>query len=483
MRRRYDKAGILALYPQAFFDLFIEVEDYSNEVRGDVEIVSIRGPLEHHEGWWCDSYEAIADRVAAACEGTASTIVLRVDSPGGELFGCFDTARAIRKRCADAGKRLIAYVEGCACSAGYALACAAEQIVTSETAFLGSIGVMITRVDVTAADTARGIGYAMVASGARKLDGNPHVELSPGELATMQAQCDSLAELFFELVAGLRGVDAKAIAALNAGVFHGAAAVRAGLADRVASFDEVIAALANGGSMADEKRDDEDDRREEPEASQEDIDTAREALERAAADGDERAQRALDILNGEEEGEGEGDSGGESASSARTPPAAVRAPASVSAETAGDLGAQIASLSQRVDALTAEKDGIERDRLLDARADVGRPLIELLRRKPLAEVREILDRIPKPGKKPAATAIVPHTRGEGETDTSSNGATARSPEAAQLDRAFGLTADQGGVKRKGHTLQFEIPRQPPRTVAAPVAPAAARASAGKDAAK
>ena len=130
MRRRYDRQGMLALRREAFLDFFVDNNaDSRNETVEQCEIVTIRGPLEQHDGWWADSYEAVLDRVTEACESPSPVIVLKIDSPGGQLEGCFDAARTIRSRCAAANKRLIAYVDGCACSGGYALACAASEIV------------------------------------------------------------------------------------------------------------------------------------------------------------------------------------------------------------------------------------------------------------------------------------------------------------------------------------------------------------------
>lgn len=490
MRRRYDKQGILALRPEAFFDLFIEPDEPSNETIGDCEVVAIRGPLEHHDDWWCDSYEAILDRVTAACESTSSTIVLKIDSPGGELFGCFDAARTIRNRVKAAGKKLVTYVDGCACSAGYALACAAERIYTSSTAFTGSIGIMITRADLTTRDTAMGVQFAMVASGKRKLDGNPHTSITEAEMTAMQSQCDSLAELFFELVASLRGVNADAIRSLEASVFHGAAAVEHGLADQVASFDEMLAQLAKGDTMPpeDDKPDDkkEDDK---PEASAADVDEARTALERAAADGDERAQRALDVLNGDEGGEGEGEGDEEarsSASSARRAPAARNAAPRVSADSAAGLARTVSALSRDVAQLKGEKDAAERSAMLASRPDLGTELAAHLATMPYKDAKAIVDRMPKPDappkKKATSTAVVaPTVRGATEGEGGSSGVVASAATEA-LDKAFGITGPQSGVRREGNSLLFSAPARrelkspaaKPSTPATSVAPGAAK---------
>lgn len=464
MRRRYDKQGVLALMPSAFFDLFLEIEETPrNEVRGDCEIVTVRGPLEHHDGWWCDSYESIADRVDVACQGPASTILLRIDSPGGELFGCFDAARSIRARAAAAGKRLIAYVEGCACSAAYALACAAESIVASQTSLIGSIGVLMTRVDVSSADAQRGMRYALVASGKRKVDGNPHAVLSDAELAAMQAQVDQLGALFFELVATLRGKDAAAIAALEAAVLPAAAAVEAGLADRVSSLDDLLATLAGGGAM--EEQDKKEEAKEPEAGAAEDLDEARAALERVAeGEGEEaeKARKALRILNGESGEEADDAEETDTAAAASTSaPAARRGASSVSASTAGDLAARVNELSRSVAELRAQKDNLERDQLLAARPDLAKDLVAYLRTKPLAEVRPIVEKIPKPttaAASRASTAVVPATRGKGEGGPTVDGkATAESPHASALDEAFGLSDEGGGVKRTGNALVFRAP--------------------------
>jgi ClpP class serine protease len=484
MRRRYDKQGILALYPQAFMDLFIEVEDADNEQLGDVTVVAIRGPLEHHDGWWADSYEAIVDRVAAACTGSASTIILKIDSPGGELLGCFDAARTIRARCAAANKRLVAYVEGCACSAAYALACAADKIITSDTAFTGSIGILITRIDVTARDTQMGAAYTLVASGSRKLDGNPHAALSAAELAATQSQCDSLAALFFELVASLRGVDAEAIAGLEAGIFHGAEAVARGLADRVMTFDELLAAIASGEGdpMADDKEEKKETEAaaddDAPKASKE-VDDARALLEKAAeGDGEEaeRAKKALEVLDGgpgeEDDEEDDDESASSSASKSGGQTTARRGTARVSADSAADLAKSVTALSEKVDRLEREKDEAKRSAMLATRPDLGKELVAHLSTMPFAEAKAIVDRMPKPAAlKPAATATVPGTRGKGQEARADD---APPPDAATaaLDRGFGKEDGVKGVRREGTSLVFGL--------RAPAAPKpAAPADAGK----
>ena len=457
MRRRYDKQGILALYPQAFFDLFVEVHDPEVLTVDGNAVIEIRGPLEHHGGWWCDTYESILDRVTAACASDAKSIILKLDSPGGELFGCFDAARAIRARCKAAGKRLVAYVDGCACSAAYALACAAEEIVTSETAFCGSIGILISRVDVTQRDAREGIGFALVASGKRKVDGHPHAALSKAELESMQSQCDSLAELFFELVASLRGVDTDAVRALEAGVFHGPRAVEVGLADQVASFDELLELLAKGPDQMAEEKKGEGEEKPTPSSSQKDVDDARAALERAAADGDEKAQEALDVLNGDDDDDDdEEETEAESSAAASRPRISARS--NVSADSAVGLARIVAQQGKRLEQLERDKEVLERSALLASRPDLGKELAEHLATMPYRDAKAIVDKMPKPTPPSkadkAAGTVVGATRGT--TDSSGAPSPAVDADAAFMDRAFGLaTTETKAVRREGTSLVFD----------------------------
>lgn len=452
IRRRYDRHGLLALDPKAFFFLFDEPEQHDVEMRGDVAIINVRGPLDHHSGWWCDNYDAILDRVTSACASAAKTIVLRVDSPGGAVSGCFETARAIREKCAAASKGLVSYVDGQACSAAYALASAAPRIVLPPTAMVGSIGVIDTRLDVSTADAAMGLRFAFITSGARKADGNPHLALSAEELADRQTIVDSLAEVFFELVAEMRGIDASAVRALEARVLPGSAAVKEGLADEVMSFERLLASLAAapaGAGMATK------------------YEEARAALEDLAKGDDEEAKKAKKALKAMDEGDddkekdAEGDppadddkAKDDKAKDDKKDKSEAHASGIVSASTAADLASVVSALGRQVSELRAKNESSDRAAFLASRPDLDPSLRAVLANKPLAEVKEIVNAIPKPkAPKPAATATVPATRGEGQSDGPS---VTVSDETAKMDAAMGITKYEMGSRREGNTIHFGV---------------------------
>lgn len=209
---------------------------------GDVAVVSIDGPLMQRGGWWFDGHDAVVDRCRAALSDVKSrALVLKINSPGGLVAGCFEAVRAIRAAGVAARKPVVAYVDEQACSAAYALACAASKIYTPPTGQLGSIGVISVLYDRTAANAAEGLNVRVIASGAQKADGHPDTPLTDDVVQREQAVVDQLAQRFAGIVAEARGMKPDAVLALEAGCLWGADAVTKGLADGVCTFEECCA--------------------------------------------------------------------------------------------------------------------------------------------------------------------------------------------------------------------------------------------------
>jgi ClpP class serine protease len=467
--REYEGRGLLAIDPQAFFMLFAPPEQRVNVELEYATVVDIRGPLAHHADGWCDSYEAIRARMAEALERKAETVVMRIDSPGGDVAGMVDTARALRADCAAAGKTLIAHIENRGCSAAYAIATAASRIVASESAIIGSIGVLQQRPDFSAQNAARGFRLGVIMSGARKADGNPDLPLTEAEVAATQELVDASASILFELVAEMRGGTADDIAALDAKVFHGRAAVAVGLADEVQSFDALLAAIAAGPSNGDKAMG---------------IKEARAALEEAAkGDGEDAAaaKRALAAMDekGDDKAEGDGDDAGDKDKGDDKDKTDDKAEgdgddAGDKDKDKGDKDGEAKALAEvhklRAE-IAADKAKEERARLIASRPDFAPEMVAALQTASMKTVRDMVRTLPKGPRQappPAALSSVSGTRGANEGE----GSIAHLPpsEKAQLDAAMGLQATSLGVLDEGNKLILGA--QVPKTIT-PAAPAAA----------
>lgn len=180
---------------------------------------------------------------AALADASVTGILLDIDSPGGEAGGVFELAQ--RVRAASAVKPVWAVASDSAFSAAYAIACASSRIYVSQTGGVGSIGVVAMHVDQTARDAQDGFRYTAVTAGAHKNDFSPHEPLDPDAYALLQAEVDRLYGLFVDHVAAMRGLDATAVRATEAGLYFGPNAISVGLADRLGTTESALADFAS----------------------------------------------------------------------------------------------------------------------------------------------------------------------------------------------------------------------------------------------
>ncbi len=186
------------------------------------------------------SYGGIAQELEAAlADPLVQGILLDIDSPGGEASGSFELARQIRH--AATQKPVWAVANDAAYSAAYALAASAQRLIVTETSGVGSIGVIALHIDQSVKDAQEGYRYTAVTAGAHKNDFSPHHPLSDAAKAELQTEVDRLYGLFVEHVAAMRSLDVDAVRATEAGLYFGANAITAGLADAVSSFETALA--------------------------------------------------------------------------------------------------------------------------------------------------------------------------------------------------------------------------------------------------
>lgn len=216
-----------------------------------VAIVTITGSLVNRGAWvgassGLTSYEGIAFQIeSAARDPKCRSILLDMESPGGEAVGCFEVAATIRK--VGAEKPIHGMVNGMAASAAYAIASACRSITSVESGLSGSIGVVMLHADYSRAVDRAGITPTFIHAGAHKVDGNPLEPLSKEVRGDLQAEVDKFYGLFLETVAAGRGkrLSAKAARATEARTFIGQAAKDAGLVDQIGSFADLLGELAS----------------------------------------------------------------------------------------------------------------------------------------------------------------------------------------------------------------------------------------------
>ena len=212
-------------------------------------LITVTGSLVNRGAWigassGLTSYEGIAAQLRAAmADPKVSSVVLDLNSPGGEVSGCFELADLVAS--ANQVKPVTAFVNGLAASAAYAIASGAGRIVSVPSGLTGSIGAVMMHADWSRALDRQGVTPTLIYAGAHKVDGNPFAPLDPETRARMQAELDQVREDFVQLVAGGRGgrLSAKAARDTEAAVFTGREAKHLGLVDELASFDALYDAM------------------------------------------------------------------------------------------------------------------------------------------------------------------------------------------------------------------------------------------------
>lgn len=217
-------------------------------VRDGVAVLPVTGPIFRRAGFFSDisgatSVETLAkDLETALADPNVRAVLLEFDSPGGEANGIGELAAMIRA--GSQRKPVWGYAGGLAASAAYWLAAACEEVVISPAAMVGSIGCVTTWRDTRERDEKAGIRtYEIVSS--QSPGKRPDVATESGR-AQIQTLVDQLADLFVAAVADYRSVTAETVLSDfgQGGIVIGQAAVDAGMADRLGSFEHTLSELA-----------------------------------------------------------------------------------------------------------------------------------------------------------------------------------------------------------------------------------------------
>jgi len=213
-------------------------------VSGAVGLVDIAGPLSKRSWFWGDGYDAIESRFAAALsDPEVGSVLLRMDSPGGEVAGLEEAVARMAAAKKRSGKRVVGYVDEFAASAAYwILASLADEIIVPPSAEVGSIGVIAAWVDASKAYEDAGLRVHVHRAPEGKAPGMsfaPLAELADERMAEGVRDAESR---FAAAMAKARGLSKREIRAFDAATFRGAKAVEAGLADRVGSLETAIKA-------------------------------------------------------------------------------------------------------------------------------------------------------------------------------------------------------------------------------------------------
>jgi len=214
----------------------------SATIRGSKAIIPIHGPifsrpniLTEWLGIGMVLGDVTGDIQKVLDNPDVDSIVLDVDSPGGTVTGINEASRFIAE--ASKEKPITAYIGGVGASAAYWLASAADEIVLDATSRVGSVGVVVAYPNPQEGND----GYIEIVNTASP-NKRPDVSTEQGK-KVITAELDDLADVFIGTIAKNREVSEGTVRSDfgKGGVLVGQKAVSAGMADRLGSFEELMA--------------------------------------------------------------------------------------------------------------------------------------------------------------------------------------------------------------------------------------------------
>ena len=168
-------------------------------------------------------------------------ILLYIDSPGGTVYESDELYLKLMQYKNATGRPIWAYFASQACSGGYYIAMAADQIYANRNCWTGSIGVIISTINAEGLYEKIGIEEINITSGENKAMGSMGQEMTEEQVAILQSLVDEAYDQFVEIVCVGRKLDDATVRALADGrIYSAKQALNDGLIDGIGTYEDFV---------------------------------------------------------------------------------------------------------------------------------------------------------------------------------------------------------------------------------------------------
>ena len=217
---------------------------------GAIAVIPVFGSITHRADAFSDfsggtSIAALRKMMRRAlADPQVGGILWEFDTPGGVVDGVPELADEIAA--AKDKKPMAGISNTLSASAGYWLMSQLPEIASAPSALTGSVGVYMAHADWSSWNEKEGVKITYVSYGENKVEGNPDQPLSEETQAFWQSQVDAIGQQFEAAVAKGRGIAKKTVRETfgSGRVYMAEDALRIGMVDRIATFDEMVDRLA-----------------------------------------------------------------------------------------------------------------------------------------------------------------------------------------------------------------------------------------------
>lgn len=218
------------------------------QVVSDIAVLPVSGTLVHKLGGMrpfsgMTGYDGITARLQQAMDDPdVKGVLLDIDSPGGQAAGAFDCADMIYRL--GQQKPIWALMNDVACSGAMLLASACSRRLVTQTARIGSVGVVMAHASYAGQLEQEGVEITLLYSGKHKTDLNPYQALPDDVRTDYQQKMDDTRQMFSEKVAQYTGLSVDAVMATEAAIYDGQAGIDVGLADEMVNAADAVTVMA-----------------------------------------------------------------------------------------------------------------------------------------------------------------------------------------------------------------------------------------------
>lgn len=187
-------------------------------------------------GWVCRQLDKAAE------DDKVKAVILDVETPGGGITACDIIHNKIVQLQAD-GTKVVVLMRSIAASGGYYVSAPADTIIAHPTTITGSIGVIISSINLEGLLDKIGVGAVIFKSGPKKDLLSPYRPISEEEKELIQGITDEMFARFKDVVSNGRNLTPQQLEAVADGsIFTAATAKDMGLVDQIGYFEDATAA-------------------------------------------------------------------------------------------------------------------------------------------------------------------------------------------------------------------------------------------------
>lgn len=238
---------------------FIDAQEYGNKnsissISGKhIAVLYATGEIQENAMGGIDCYKLVPMITKLAEDEDVVGLVLRVNSPGGSVFGSEQISEALTYF-KSKKKPFVVSMGDYAASGGYWISCNADRIFADPLTVTGSIGIFGLVPNASELLKKVGVNPQLVSTNPNAMLAIPYMPLNEIQMAALQTSIDRGYKQFIEKVAKGRHMTALAVDSIAQGrVWIGAIAKRLGLVDELGSLNAAISYVANKSGLNDNK--------------------------------------------------------------------------------------------------------------------------------------------------------------------------------------------------------------------------------------